>query len=308
MKFKSVSFACALMVACASMHAQSATLQQQLNESEQGIAKYQAKLDTLQGELDQAQADVDQAKAQKETAQANYNVEASAENERALDRANGSLSLAERKLASTQKRIGFADTKKAEYEKTYSAARKSIDEQAKANERAAQAEKLRQEEEARLLAEQEAALLKEQEEQAAAKLAAAELATQEAVVEEAVVEEAKPKLSAEELQKQKMARAKVSEFNAYLAGDVRKRASLSRLKGSSSLSGSFRFEHLGGEIYFTEVPLKSGEHKIKVSKRYFKLVIPEADNGEVYSIYFDNRANGRGRLTAFKTSLLEVSK
>ncbi|WP_096087070.1 hypothetical protein [Agaribacterium haliotis] len=299
MKIRTVSLLALLSLSAPIVTAQSAdimqsltqsnvNLEQQISANQQEIEKYKAKADAALADLDASKQELERAVDDQRRAKATYRTQPTAENKRAVDRADGAFNLAERKLASLQKRADYANSKVDELNKASLAAQAEIE----ANQRSiieiekALDNKKRMEQQAK----------REQARAKAEALASAEAAKKQAPSPEP---EPEPSLSIEAEE----AQARLAELESYLTSGVKERGKLTRLKGSAG-SNSFRFEHLGGEIYRAETKLDAGEHKVKVGRSLFKVVIEEEYAGEAYTFYYDHRNERKARLMTFRSVLL----
>ncbi len=289
------------------LRADTALRTQNISAAEAELGKYNGRIEALKADIAAAEQALEQAKTDDSQAAIAFSGDPTPANKRTADRASSSLVLAERKVASLTKRLEFSESKKAEAETLILSNTRLI---AANNVRQQQLlEEIKIQEQAKVGAEQRAA---EQEAQKAAQLAAAAKAEQarkerERLEAEAAAEEknVESELSDTEELERAVARLSVNEIEKYLNGEVSSRAALRRPVLRSSKDGRLQFEHLGGEIYLVEAPLKAGEHRMVVESSRYKVMVSDEDGGEVFKIYLDNRDKDSMKLMTFKKSLLD---
>lgn len=302
------------------LQADSAFARNLISESKLEIQKYQAKLDKLREEGVIAAQTLELSKSELNKVKALFSADETPANKRALDRAESSVVLAERKLSSLEKRMMFSSKRIEELQSQVDSSESKI----AANSR--REEQLNEEIEIQRLAKQQAELrtkeaqreklqadqaqqieLSRQAEEranAAKQAAAKKIEAEKKALNQA---ETKPsiQLSEEDALERTRGQAVVRELEAYIASGVRERGEYSRLTGYSSSNGKFQMKHLGGEIYVGETELDAGEHRVSIRASTYRVVISEADNGELFTIYYDNRDKYKKKLYSFKSLLLK---
>lgn len=295
-----------------SLRADTDSRRQQVQADQADLEKYQEKITTILQDLEVANQALSQA-AENELAEKNsYAAEPSPAAKRALDRAESAKVLAERKVASLESRLEFSQGKQQELDQRITSNRKQIAanqnreqqlqgqlaSQQQARAEAAQAQKEREQQEAELQRQMLADLAEEKQRLAEQK--------QKDLAQIRADAEPKPDLDADQNQLGETQRAKdiVAAIDAYLAGGVRRSGEINHPILYSSIDGSSKLEHLGGEIYMVEEELSAGEHRMSVGTRYFITTIAAGDDGKIFRVYFDNRDALEKRLFVVNVSNL----
>lgn len=280
----------------ADLTADSAAQQQSITAAQQDLGKYNGKVTALQGELSSAQEALKQSSIDSSEAKRVYAADSSPANQRLLDRAESGLMLAERKVASINKRLSFSRGKVSELEAKIDRS------EAKIAANTQRQSSLKEEIEIQIRAKDEA-------ERRANELAKANKAAQKAALAKPKPPEpkvpAEPALSSDESAKFTALKAIVEEFKTYVESGVKARGDLVRPQAHSSIDGKFPLKHLGGEIYFAEVPLAGGEHRISVGAITYRVMVSADEADKPFTVYFDNRDRHKKKLITYESGRLK---